>query len=94
MTGDEVARGMVELVREMVLALIDEPERARIVGDLVGDVAGGCVVVTVRVSDQDLGKVIGRQGRTARSLRTIVNAAGLKSRVRCELNINGDGARG
>jgi predicted RNA-binding protein YlqC (UPF0109 family) len=76
---------MVQLVREMVRALVDDQEGVRIRGQY-GD---GVIVVHVVVAASDIGKVIGKQGRTARSLRTIVSAAAMKNKVRCELNIDG-----
>lgn len=76
---------MVMLVGEMVRSLVDDPCAVQV----DGKDEEGFVLVSVRVAPADVGKVIGRQGRTARSLRTIVAAAGMTSRVRCELNIEG-----
>lgn len=85
MTGTiESKRSIVSLVREMVLSLIDEPASMIVDGNLEGD----CMLVNVTVAQGDVGKVIGKQGRTARSMRTILDAASRKSKVRCELNIN------
>jgi predicted RNA-binding protein YlqC (UPF0109 family) len=86
----ETGTGMVSLVREMVLALIDDPGSARISGEY----SEGCVLVKVTVAQSDLGKVIGKEGRTARSLRTIVSAASRKTGVRCELNLGEEQQRG
>jgi uncharacterized protein len=82
-TTDNGGAVMVSLVRQLVMALVDEPESVRI----EGFAREGCVVLEVSVAPQDLGKVIGKQGRTARSLRTILAAASMKFKVRCELNI-------
>jgi len=54
-----------DLVEYMVKALVDNPEQVR--------------VSEVRVAPEDMGKVIGKQGRIARSIRTIVKAACVKS---------------
>lgn len=84
MTEELRGNAMVDLVRSMVVALVDEPESVVVDGHL----SDGCMRVNVKVANGDAGKVIGKQGRTARSLRTIVGAAGVKYRVRCELNID------
>ena len=74
------ARELVELIAK---ALVNEPD-AVMVSETVG---GRSSVVTLKVAPEDLGKVIGRQGKTARCLRTIVSAAGLKVRKRISLEI-------
>jgi len=74
---------MKELVELIARALVNEPG-AVTVSEVDGDNAS---VVELRVAPADLGKVIGRQGRTARSLRTIVAAAGMKRRKRIVLEI-------
>lgn len=84
MTEELRGNAMVDLVRSMVVALVDEPESVVVDGQL----RNGCMLVNVKVANGDAGKVIGKQGRTARSLRTIVDAAGVKNKVRCELNIH------
>lgn len=74
---------MVSLVREMVMALVDDPGAV----ELQSAYREGLVTVHVTVAQGDVGKVIGKQGRTARSMRTILAASGMKLKVRCELNI-------
>ncbi len=74
---------MKELVELIAKALVNEPS-AVVVTETKG---GGGSVVELKVASGDLGKVIGRQGRTARSLRTIVAAAGTKLRMRIALEI-------
>ncbi|MEA3402209.1 MAG: KH domain-containing protein [Armatimonadota bacterium] len=65
---------MRELVELMVRSLVDEPEQARI-----NEVAGESIVVyEVSVAESDLGKVIGKGGRIANAMRTIVKAAATK----------------
>jgi len=74
---------MKELVQEIAKALVDHPEAVQ-----VRAVEGEQVtVLELRVHPEDLGKVIGRQGRTAKSIRTILGAAGMKLRKRFTLEI-------
>lgn len=71
------------LVEQIAKALVDEPEQVS-----VQMVEGEQVtVLELRVGPNDLGKVIGKQGRTARSLRTILGAAGMKLHKRFTLEI-------
>jgi predicted RNA-binding protein YlqC (UPF0109 family) len=74
---------MKELVELIARALVNEPS-AVVVREIAGQ---GEMKVELKVAPDDLGKVIGRQGRTARSLRTIVAAAGAKLRKRIVLEI-------
>ena len=74
---------MRELVEAIAKALVDHPEQVQ-----VKAVDGEQVtVLELRVHPTDLGKVIGRQGRTAKSIRTILGAAGMKLRKRLSLEI-------
>ena len=74
---------MKELVELIARALVNEPEAV-----VVNEIAGpNSSVVELKVAPADLGKVIGREGRTARSMRTIVAAAGMKLRKRIVLEI-------
>jgi predicted RNA-binding protein YlqC (UPF0109 family) len=74
---------MKELVEAIAKALVDHPENVQ-----VKSVDGEQVtVLELRVHPDDLGKVIGRQGRTAKSMRTILGAAGLKIRKRLTLEL-------
>jgi predicted RNA-binding protein YlqC (UPF0109 family) len=74
---------MRELVETIAKALVDHPEEVQ-----VNAVDGEQVtVLELRVHPTDLGKVIGRQGRTAKSIRTILGAAGMKMRKRLSLEI-------
>ena len=71
------------LVEQIAKALVDEPDQV-----VVNAVDGEQVtVLELRVGPNDLGKVIGKQGRTARSIRTILGAAGMKLRKRFTLEI-------
>ena len=74
---------MKGLVENIARALVDQPESVS-----VNEVDGESVtVLELRVAQQDLGKVIGKQGRTARAIRTILSAAGMKIRKRFVLEI-------
>ena len=74
---------MKELIEAIARALVDNPDQVS-----VRAVEGEQVtVLELRVHPSDLGKVIGKQGRTARSIRTILNAAGMKIRKRLTLEI-------
>ena len=74
---------MKELVTEIAKALVDSPDEVS-----VREVAGEQVtVLELRVASADLGKVIGKQGRTARSIRTLLGAAGMKLNRRFTLEI-------
>jgi predicted RNA-binding protein YlqC (UPF0109 family) len=74
---------MKELVELIAKALVDEP--AAVVVNEVGGKAAS--VLELKVAPGDLGKVIGRQGKTARSIRTMVSAVGMKYRKRVVLEI-------
>ena len=72
-----------DLVMEIAKALVDIPEEV-----VVREVQGEQVtVLELRVAPSDLGKVIGKQGRTARSIRTLLGAAGMKLNRRFTLEI-------
>ena len=71
------------LVEQLAKALVDEPEQVSV---QVTESDQG-TVLELRVGPNDLGKVIGKQGRTARSLRTILGAAGMKLHKRVTLEI-------
>jgi len=71
------------LVEYMGKSLVDVPDEVR-VSEISGDKS---TVFELKVDKSDLGKVIGKQGRTARALRTILNAASLKSKKRTVLEI-------
>jgi uncharacterized protein len=78
---------MKQLVKEIVHALVDQPEQVSI--ELIQD--HDSTVIRLRVAHQDIGKVIGKQGRTARSLRTILGAASMKLHHRFSLDILEEG---
>ena len=74
---------MKELIEEVAKALVDQPDQVS-VNEVDGEAT---TVLELRVAQQDLGKVIGKQGRTARAIRTILSAAGMKLRKRFVLEI-------
>ena len=74
---------MKELVELVARALVDHPDEVK-----VKEIEGAqATLLELRVGDGDLGKVIGRQGRTARAMRTILNASGTKLKKRFVLEI-------
>jgi predicted RNA-binding protein YlqC (UPF0109 family) len=74
---------MKELVEAIARALVDHPEDVQ-----VKSVEGAQVIVLeLRVHAEDLGKVIGRQGRTAKAIRTLLGAGGMKIHKRFTLEI-------
>ena len=74
---------MKELVTEIAKVLVDSPDEVT-----VREVEGEQVtVLELRVAPNDLGRVIGKQGRTARSIRTLLAAAGVKMNRRFTLEI-------
>jgi uncharacterized protein len=75
--------GMKELVEEIAKALVDVPDEVQ-VREVQGEQT---TVLELRVAPGDLGKVIGKQGRTARSVRTLLGAAGMKLNRRFTLEI-------
>jgi uncharacterized protein len=72
-----------ELVEQIARALVDQPDKVQ-----VTEVAGEqTTVLELRVANEDLGKVIGKQGKTARAIRTLLAGAGMKVRKRLVLEI-------
>ncbi len=71
------------LVEVMAKALVDFPDQV-VVGEVEGEQT---TVIELKVAKEDLGKVIGKEGRTARSLRTILAAVSTKLRKRSVLEI-------
>ena len=74
---------MKDLVEYIAKSLVEEPGHV-VVQEVEGDRA---TIYQLRVSPDDRGRVIGRQGRTARSIRTLLNAAGSKAGRRVVLEI-------
>ncbi|HEX4456819.1 MAG TPA: KH domain-containing protein [Polyangia bacterium] len=74
---------MQDLVKFLAQSLVDKADEV-IVEEMEED---GAAVFELTVAEEDLGKVIGKQGRTARALRTILSAAASKLRTRAVLEI-------
>jgi predicted RNA-binding protein YlqC (UPF0109 family) len=74
---------MRDLVEQIARALVDNPDSVKVT-EIEGEQT---TVLELRVAQEDLGKVIGKQGRTARAVRTILGAAGMKIRKRFVLEI-------
>ncbi|MBT8365807.1 MAG: KH domain-containing protein [Deltaproteobacteria bacterium] len=74
---------MKDLIERIARALVDSPEEVMVTA-IKGNQA---TVLELKVAKEDLGKIIGKQGRTARSLRTIIGAASAKERKRVVLEI-------
>jgi uncharacterized protein len=74
---------MKELIEYIAKALVDSPNDV-VVTEIVGEVTS---VIELRVAKPDLGKVIGKEGRTARAMRTLLTAASTKIKKRAVLEI-------
>ncbi len=74
---------MKELIEMIAKALVDSPDEV-VVNEISGEQT---TVLELRVAQSDLGKVIGKQGRTARAIRVLLGAAGMKLRKRFVLEI-------
>jgi predicted RNA-binding protein YlqC (UPF0109 family) len=77
------AVNMLALVEHLAKAVVESPDEVTV----EAFEEGGQTVLELIVAETDLGRVIGRQGRMARSLRMIVNAASLRTRKRYQLEI-------
>ena len=74
---------MKDLITEIVKALVDQPEEVS-----VNEMGGGdTIILEVKVAKTDIGKVIGKRGRTAQAIRSIMSAAAGKARQRYMLEI-------
>lgn len=74
---------MKDLILVIAKALVDKPEDV-IITEIEGEVT---TVYELRVAKEDLGKIIGKQGKTARAMRTILNATATKLKKRVVLEI-------
>jgi hypothetical protein len=74
---------MKELIKYIAEALVDSPDEVD-VSEVQGEQTS---VIELRVSKEDLGKVIGKQGKTAKAMRTILSAASAKVKKRAVLEI-------
>jgi predicted RNA-binding protein YlqC (UPF0109 family) len=76
---------LAELVEYLARRLVDDPDAVRV----EESEREGAVVLTLHVAEDDIGKVIGRQGRVARALRAVVRAGAARRRQRVLLEIAG-----
>ena len=74
---------MKELIKCIAQSLVDNPDKVEVT-EVIGEQSS---VIELRVSKEDLGRVIGKQGRTAQSIRTILSAASAKVHKRAGLEI-------
>jgi uncharacterized protein len=74
---------MKDLIKYIAQSLVDSPDHVE-VSEVLGEQTS---VIELRVAKEDLGKVIGKQGRTAKAMRTILSAASTKMRKRAVLEI-------
>jgi predicted RNA-binding protein YlqC (UPF0109 family) len=84
MEKEQAVTVMSDLVRVMVRSIVDEPEVVTVEADLRNV---ECVTLDVHVAPEDVGKVIGKQGRTARAMRLILGASAMACGVPSSLNI-------
>lgn len=73
-----------ELIRTLVLPLVDDPDAVEVVSS---DTEDGSLLVEIRVADSDAGKVIGRQGRVIKAIRTLSRAAGSRNGLAVEVEL-------
>jgi predicted RNA-binding protein YlqC (UPF0109 family) len=83
MTAPGSTDSMKDLIEFIAKALVDQPDEVK-VSEVEGEKTS---VIELTVAKEDLGKVIGKQGRTARAIRTILSAASTKIRKRSVLEI-------
>jgi predicted RNA-binding protein YlqC (UPF0109 family) len=74
---------MVDLVRFIAQSLVDQPDQV----DVQAVESDDGVVIELRVAPDDMGKVIGKQGRIAKAIRTVVKAAAIKENKRVSVEI-------
>ena len=72
-----------EIVESLIKRLVDEPDKVQVTENQGEQV----VVLEARVAQPDMGKIIGRKGKTIEALRTIVGACGAKQKKRCIFQI-------
>ncbi len=74
---------MGELVEFIAKSLVDNPEEVS-----VNEIEGSkSVIIELKVADEDMGKIIGKQGRIAKAIRTVVKAAAIKQNIRVVVEI-------
>ena len=80
----ELSDDVIGLVRAVVVPLVDFPDEVNVALDEEQD---DLIAVNISVNEQDAGKVIGRQGRVIKSIRTLARAAASKAGVRVEVEL-------
>ena len=78
---------MKELVMYIVKALVDNPDEVTIEETMEKDLQEDEIILKLKVSQDDVGKVIGKQGRIAKAIRTVLKSAGNKENVKVSLEI-------
>ncbi|HOA92054.1 MAG: KH domain-containing protein [Bacillota bacterium] len=76
---------MKELVEVLAKSLVDNPDQVLVTEKLEGD----SIILELKVADSDMGKVIGKRGRIAKALRTVLKAAANKDKQKVMLEIVG-----
>lgn len=66
---------MSEIVKIIATALVDNPDQI----DIQTEESGDEVVINLRVADEDMGKIIGKRGRIAKAIRTVLKSAGIRT---------------
>ncbi len=79
----EEAQALKELVERMARALVDSPDQVTV----EAAEADNAMVLRLRVASSDVGRVIGKQGRTAKAMRTVLHAIAARSKRRAVLEI-------
>jgi predicted RNA-binding protein YlqC (UPF0109 family) len=79
------ATDLAELVRYVAAKLVHNPDDISVDSDM----RSGTVYVNLRVPEEGMGRVIGREGRTAKAIRTLVSIAGSRHNVHARLDIDG-----
>lgn len=74
---------MEQILEQIARALVDHPDQVKV--SLLED--GRIVTLELRVSPDDVGKVIGKQGRIVKAIRTVVNAAAIKENKRVQVEV-------
>lgn len=80
----EFREDIANLVEALVVPLVDEPDAVEITST---DTDEGALLVEISVADEDAGKVIGRQGRVIKAIRTLCRAAGSRNGAAVEVEI-------
>lgn len=82
-SGGKPLSELAKMIEYMARMLVDLPDQVD-VNEIVGE---NTTVIELKVAKEDLGKIIGKQGRTARAVRTVLNGASTKLRKRTVLEI-------